>query len=203
MKAKVLSKTSGGEAGIKNASLYVSGELAYGYLKAEAGVHRLVRKSPFNSKNLRQTSFALVEVTPEVTDKEIEIKDEDIKIDTFRASGHGGQSVNTTDSAVRITYLPAKISVSCQNERSQLQNKQTAMKILKSKIAKIKEEQKEQEIENIQGEVKTAKWGNQIRSYVFDPYRLVKDHRTNYEEKNVGKVLDGDIKQFIESFLKK
>lgn len=202
-KAEILTKVAGGEAGIKNASIHVAGDLAYGYLKGEAGVHRLVRKSPFNAKNLRQTSFALVEVTPEIENiKDINIKDSDLKIETFRASGPGGQGVNTTDSAVRITHLPTKISVSCQNERSQLQNKETALKILKSKLVQLHEQKRDQELETARGEIKTAKWGNQIRSYVFDPYTLVKDHRTDYEEREVGKVLDGDIERFINQYLK-
>ena len=202
-KTKCVSKVAGANAGIKNASVYVKGNLAYGYLKTEAGVHRLVRRSPFNAKSLRQTSFALVEVIPEVEEtSKIEINDKDLRIDTFRASGPGGQGVNTTDSAVRVTHLPAKITVSCQNERSQLQNKETALRILKSKLVQIEEEKRGKEIEATRGEHKTAKWGNQIRSYVFDPYKLVKDHRTGYNEKDVGKVLDGNINNFIEAYLK-
>jgi peptide chain release factor 2 len=202
-KSQILAKNPGEEAGIKNVSLHITGDMAYGYLKAEAGVHRLVRKSPFNAKSLRQTSFTLVDVTPEINNPQVEIKDEDLKIETFRSRGAGGQSVNTTDSAVRITHLPTKISVSCQNERSQLQNKETALKILKSKLAQLGDEKHLEELDKARGEVKTAKWGNQIRSYVFDPYKLVKDHRTDYEETNVNKVLDGEIKNFIIKFLRK
>jgi peptide chain release factor 2 len=201
-KGQILSKNTGLEAGIKNVSIFVIGDLAYGYLKAEAGVHRLVRRSPFNAKALRQTSFALVEATPEIENPQIEIKEDDLKIDTFRSKGAGGQSVNTTDSAVRITHLPSKIFVTCQNERSQIQNKETALKILKSRLTQNEDQKREKEIDKARGEIKTAKWGNQIRSYVFDPYKLVKDHRTDYEEKDVGKVLDGDIKSYILKYLK-
>jgi len=201
-KVKILEETKGQEAGIKRAVVLAEGPYAYGYLKTEAGVHRLVRKSPFNAKNLRQTSFALVEVLPEIEEsKEIEVKPGDLKIDVFRASGHGGQSVNTTDSAVRVRHLPTGIVVTCQNERSQLQNKETALKILKSRLHLIEQEKQEEEKRKLRGEYSSAEWGNQIRSYVLDPYKLVKDHRTNHEVKNIEKVLDGDLDSFIEASL--
>lgn len=192
----------GTEAGIKNAVVHIKGPYSYGYLKAEAGVHRLVRISPYDADKARHTSFALVEVIPEIIDdKSIEIKPDEIKVEVFRAAGHGGQSVNTTDSAVRITHIPTGISASCQNERSQHQNREVAMKILKSRLAQLKEEKRKGEIEATKGEIRKAAWGNQARSYVLQPYTQVKDHRTGYIEKNVQKVLDGDIENFIEKYL--
>lgn len=194
-------RSSGEEAGIKTSVIEVSGTYAYGKLKSEHGVHRLVRLSPFNSDNLRQTSFALVEVLPQIdAPDEVQLDDKDLKIDVYRAGGHGGQSVNTTDSAVRVTHLPTNIVVAIQNERSQLQNKETAMKILRSKLAQLQLEQHASSIADLQaGE--SANWGSQIRNYVLHPYTLVKDTRTKYEEKDAQKVLDGKLDGFIESYL--
>ncbi len=201
---KIIEETKGQEAGIKKAMVLIKGPYAYGYLRTEAGVHRLVRKSPFNAKNLRQTSFALVEVLPEIEKAiEIEIKPEELKIDVFRASGHGGQSVNTTDSAVRITHLPTGIVVTCQNERSQLQNKQMALKIIQGRLHLLEQAKQEEEKQKLRGEYTSAEWGNQIRSYVLDPYQMVKDHRTGFEVKNVAKVLNGELDQFVEYNLEK
>jgi len=202
-RVQILEYQDGEEAGIKSASIQVKGKNAYGYLKGEKGVHRLVRLSPFDSNNRRHTSFASVEVTPEIDKvKEIEINESDLKIDVYRASGAGGQHVNTTDSAVRITHLPTKIVVTCQNERSQIQNREMAMKILKSKLQLLELEKQNEELMNVKGEQKNIEFGSQIRSYVMHPYSLVKDHRTNVETSNVNKVLDGDINMFIESYLK-
>lgn len=184
----------GDEAGVKSVTLKVKGEFAYGYLKAEKGIHRLVRISPFNANGKRQTSFASVEVLPELTsDQDIEINPVDLRIDTYRAGGAGGQHVNKTESAVRITHIPTGIVVQCQNERSQFSNRDTAMGMLKSKLIELKERAHKEKIEDLTGELKDMGWGSQIRSYVFHPYSMVKDHRTNVETSNVNGVMDGDI----------
>ena len=200
---KELDYLDGEEAGLKNVTFEVIGENAYGYLKSEKGIHRLVRISPFDSGGRRHTSFASVEVLPEITDDiEIEINPDDLRIDTFRASGAGGQHINKTSSAVRITHIPTNIVVACQSERSQLQNRETAMRMLKSKLVDLKEKEHQEKMENIQGEQKDIAWGSQIRSYVFCPYTMVKDHRTNYEVGNVEAVMNGEIDDFIEAYLK-
>ncbi|MDI3517150.1 MAG: peptide chain release factor 2 [Thermotogota bacterium] len=192
----------GEEAGVKSATIRIVGEYAYGYLKFERGVHRLVRISPFDANHRRHTSFASVNVVPEIEeDIDIEIRPEDLRIDTFRASGHGGQHVNRTDSAVRITHIPTGIVVTCQNERSQHQNKATALKILKARLYEIEMEKKRQELLKIQGELKDIAWGSQIRSYVFHPYTMVKDHRTGYETGNIDAVMDGELDDFIKAEL--
>lgn len=202
-KIEVLDYQDGEEAGIKNVSIRVKGTNAYGYLKNEKGVHRLVRLSPFDSNNRRHTSFASVEITPEIEkDNDIEIDEKDLKIDVYRSTGAGGQGVNTTDSAVRITHLPTKIVVTCQNERSQIQNKEQALKVLKNKLLIRKLEHQEQALNEIKGDQANINFGSQIRSYVLHPYSMVKDHRTNIETSNVNKVLDGDIDLFIEANLK-
>lgn len=198
-KAEILEVTPADEAGIKQATIRIDGPYAFGYLKFEHGVHRLVRLSPFNSGNTRETSFAKVDVVPEVHfDDHIEIDEKDIRVDVFRSSGAGGQSVNTTDSAVRITHLPTGIIVTCQNERSQAQNKETAMKVMQGKLHVMMMEKQAQTIEDLRGGKEEVSWGNQIRSYVLHPYKMVKDHRTDYEETNPDKVFDGEIHGFIE-----
>ena len=200
---KLVDWLDGEEAGIKSATIMISGTNAYGYLKSENGVHRLVRVSPFDSSGRRHTSFASVEVIPEFDDdNSIEIRDEDLEITAHRSSGAGGQHVNKTDSAIRIVHIPTGIVVGCQTERSQLQNKETAMKMLKSKLLEIKEREKLDRIEDIQGNKTNIEWGAQIRSYVFMPYTLVKDTRTGYEDGNIGAVMDGDIDGFINAYLK-
>ncbi|HMA61805.1 MAG TPA: peptide chain release factor 2 [bacterium] len=199
---KELNFMKGEEAGIKDVTLEVKGEYAYGYLKAEAGIHRLVRISPFDSNQRRHTSFASVFVYPEIDDTiEVEIDENDLRIDTYRASGAGGQHVNKTESAIRITHEPTGIKVQCQNERSQHKNKETAMKLLKARIYQRKKEEREKERNKMENNKKDIAWGNQIRSYVFHPYRKIKDHRTNLEEGNVDAVMDGDIDKFIKTFL--
>jgi peptide chain release factor 2 len=200
---KVLDYLDGDEAGLKSASILITGLNAYGYLKSEAGVHRLVRVSPFDSSGRRHTSFAALEVIPEIDDSvEVEIRPEDLRVDTFRAGGAGGQHVNKTESAVRITHIPTGIVVSCQNERSQHQNRDVAMKMLKSKLVEIKEREHYDKIEDIKGGQAQIAWGSQIRSYVFMPYTLVKDHRTGFENGNITAVMDGDIDGFINAYLK-
>ncbi len=201
---KELDYLEGDEAGIKSVTALISGENAYGYLKSEMGVHRLVRISPFDSGGRRHTSFASVEVLPEISDEiQLEINSDDLRIDTYRASGAGGQHINKTDSAVRITHIPTNIVVSCQSERSQTMNKETAMKMLKSKLLDLKEKENKETISELKGIQKDIAWGNQIRSYVFCPYTLVKDHRTNYEVGNTQSVMDGDLNQFMKEYLKK
>ena len=200
---KELDYLEGEEAGLKSVTFEIIGENAYGYMKCEKGVHRLVRISPFDSGGRRHTSFASVEVLPEITDDiEIEINPDDLRIDTYRASGAGGQHINKTSSAVRITHIPTNIVVACQSERSQIQNRETAMKMLKSKLLDLKEQEQKEKIEDLKGEQKDIAWGSQIRSYVFCPYTMVKDHRTNYEVGNVEAVMDGNITDFMEEYLK-
>lgn len=202
-KIEVIDELEGTEVGLKGITLIVKGINAYGHLKSEKGIHRLVRISPFDSNSRRHTSFASVEVTPVIDqDFDVQIDEKDLRIDVYRSTGAGGQGVNTTDSAVRITHLPTKIVVTCQNERSQLQNKEKCMQILKSKLQKLKEEEKEKELEKLKGKQLEINFGSQIRSYVMCPYTLVKDHRTNYESSNVDKVLDGEIDEFIYEYLK-
>ena len=202
-KVEMLDRTAGAEAGIKSATFKITGRWAYGYMKSESGVHRLVRISPFDAEQMRHTSFALVETIPELPEAdEIEIRDEDIRIDVFRSSGPGGQGVNTTDSAVRIVHKPTNITVSCQTERSQHQNRETALKILKSKLYKLQEEEKEAKERKLRGEAQKAEWGKQIRSYVMQPYKMVKDHRTDHETQDVDAVLDGDLDGFMEAYLR-
>ena len=204
LKTQVVDLLPGEEAGIKSATFTVSGPYSYGFLKAEAGVHRLVRISPYDANKRRHTSFAAVIVYPEIEDDiTIEIKADDLKIDTFRASGAGGQHVNKTSSAVRITHIPTGIVISCQNERSQYKNKEIALKILKSRLYDLSLKRQKNKMENIIGDKKGIAWGSQIRSYVLQPYRLVKDHRTSIEIGNVDSVLDGDIDKFIQAFLEK
>jgi peptide chain release factor 2 len=202
-KSTIIDEMSGDEAGIKSATIELRGPFAYGYAKAEAGVHRLVRLSPFDQAHRRHTSFARVEVMPEVDDAvEIEINPDDLRVDVFRAGGHGGQGVNTTDSAVRLTHLPTGLVVTCQNERSQLQNRETAMKVLRARLLERQLQQQREERLKLRGEYREAAWGNQIRSYVLHPYNMVKDHRTEVETSNTQAVLDGDIGSFVEAFLR-
>jgi peptide chain release factor 2 len=202
-KYKVLDYLDGEEAGIKSASILIEGQNVYGFLRSEAGVHRLVRISPFDSSGRRHTSFASVEVMPEISeDTTVEIDEKDLRVDTYRASGAGGQHVNKTESAIRITHLPTGIVVACQNERSQRQNREVAMKMLIAKLIEIKEREHLDKIEDIKGEQKEIGWGSQIRSYVFMPYTMAKDHRTNHEVGNIGAVMDGSIDEFINAYLR-
>ena len=202
-RAEVLAQTSGAEAGIKSAVLEVRGRYAYGWLQSEHGVHRLVRLSPYNANNLRQTSFARVEVIPLLEEEnEVVLKESDLRIDTYRASGAGGQHVNKTDSAVRITHLPTGLVASCQSERSQLQNKERAMALLRAKLAQKKREEQKKQQQALRGEYRSAEWGNQIRSYILHPYTLVKDHRTGYETSDVQSVLDGFLQPLQEAYLR-
>lgn len=201
-KFEILSQSEGEEAGIKSVTARVVGPYAYGYIACEAGVHRLVRLSPFDADHARHTSFALLEVLPEIEDGEADIDPKDLKIDVFRASGKGGQGVNTTDSAVRITHSPSGIVVTCQNERSQLQNREMAMKVLRARLNILEVEKRRKVERDIKGEVESNEWGSQIRSYVLHPYQMVKDHRTSHETSNTQAVLDGEIDSFIEACLK-
>ncbi len=202
-KMEIIDRTVGQEAGLKSVTYQVRGRWAYGYMKSESGVHRLVRISPFDSEAMRHTSFALVEVIPELPEAEdLDIKDSEIEIDVYKSSGPGGQGVNTTDSAVRIRHIPTGIVITCQNERSQHQNKETALKILKAKLFKLELEKKEVEELKVRGEAQKAEWGKQIRSYVMQPYKMVKDHRTKHETQEIDKVLDGDLDGFMEAYLR-
>lgn len=202
MQANIINLVNGDEAGIKDVSIEVKGAYAYGYLKSEAGIHRLVRISPFDANHRRHTSFASVFVYPEVEeDIEVEINSDDLRIDTYRASGAGGQHVNKTDSAIRITHIPTGIVVQCQNERSQFKNKASAMKILRARLYQLKKEELEKEKSEIEKNKKDISWGNQIRSYVFQPYTMVKDHRTKHENSNIQAVMDGDIDEFLRQYL--
>jgi len=202
-KTEIADILAGEEAGIKTVTIMIKGDYAYGYLRSEIGVHRLVRISPFDANKRRHTSFCSVDVIAEVEDEaDVEIKEDDLRIDTYRASGHGGQHINTTDSAVRITHLPTGIVTQCQNERSQLKNKSTAMKVLKARLVEHRMRKKEEEMQKYNKDKKKIEWGSQIRSYVFQPYTLVKDHRTGAEVGNIQAVMDGDIDKFIEAFLK-
>ncbi len=202
-KTKMLDEHRGAEAGIKSATFAVEGRWAYGHLKCEAGVHRLVRLSPFNADHLRQTSFALVEVLPELGEiAEVKIDPKDLRIDTYLSGGHGGQGVQTTYSAVRITHIPTGIVVTCQNERSQTQNKETAMRILRAKLHARYLQERDAEKKQLRGEFTSAEWGNQIRSYVLHPYKMVKDHRTKFETQEAERILDGDLDEFIEAYLR-
>ncbi len=200
---EMLDYLAGDEAGIKSVSILIKGENAYGYAKSEKGVHRLVRISPFDSSGRRHTSFASVEVMPEIDeDIEVNINPEDLKVDTYRASGAGGQHVNKTDSAIRITHIPTGVVVACQTERSQHQNRDNAMKMLKAKLFELAEREQKERIEDLKGDMKDIAWGSQIRSYVFHPYNMVKDHRTNYEVGNIGAVMDGELDGFVNAYLK-
>jgi peptide chain release factor 2 len=201
LKAEVVDLLPGDEAGLKSATVEVSGEYAFGYLRGETGVHRLVRISPFDASSRRQTSFASVAVVPEVDDVEVNVREDEIRVDVFRASGPGGQGVNTADSAVRITHLPTNIVVSCQNERSQLRNRDTAMRILKARLYEIAEKKQREELAELTGHKKEIAFGSQIRSYTFHPYQLIKDHRTGLEVGNVEAVMDGDLDAFIKAYL--
>jgi len=202
MKYKLLDYLDGEEAGVKSATIAIEGENAYGYLKSESGIHRLVRVSPFDSSGRRHTSFAAIEVVPEISDDvEVEIRAEDLKVDTYRSSGAGGQHVNKTESAIRITHIPTGIIVACQTERSQHQNREYAMRMLRSKLVEIKEREHLEKISDIKGEQMKIEWGSQIRSYVFMPYTLAKDHRTGFENGNINAVMDGDIDGFINAYL--
>lgn len=203
-KTTLLDILDGDEAGIKSVTFLVEGENAYGYLKSEKGVHRLVRISPFDANARRHTSFASLEVMPELDETpDIVIRPEDLKVDTYRSSGAGGQHVNKTESAIRITHIPTGIVVSCQTERSQIQNRETAMKMLYGKLAEMQEQEELDKLSSIRGDIKKIEWGSQIRSYVFHPYNLVKDHRTGYETSNIQAVMDGDLQPFITDYLKK
>jgi peptide chain release factor 2 len=201
LKAEVVDLLPGEEAGIKSATIEVSGDYAYGYLRGETGVHRLVRISPFDASKRRQTSFASVSVTPEVDDVEVVVKDEEIRVDVYRSSGPGGQGVNTADSAVRITHLPTGLVVACQNERSQLRNRDTAMRILKARLFELAERKQREELAELTGQKKEIAFGSQIRSYTFHPYQLIKDHRTGVEIGNVEAVMDGDLDELIKAYL--
>ncbi len=201
-KTEILDQTPGEEAGIKSVTIAIGGQYAYGYLRPEKGVHRLVRLSPFDSANRRHTSFAQVEVLPQVEDADVQINPNDLKIETFRSGGAGGQNVQKNDTAVRITHLPTGLVASCQNERSQTQNRENAMRVLKARLLEVQQAEKERELAQLRGEYQKAEWGSQIRSYVLHPYQMVKDHRTDHESGNTQAVLDGDLDEFIEAYLR-
>ncbi|MCW5878022.1 MAG: peptide chain release factor 2 [Anaerolineales bacterium] len=201
-KTEILDQTPGEEAGIKSVTIAIGGQYAYGYLRPEKGVHRLVRLSPFDSANRRHTSFAQVEVLPQVEDADVQLNPNDLKIETFRSGGAGGQNVQKNDTAVRITHLPTGLVASCQNERSQTQNRENAMRVLKARLLEVQQAEKEKELAQLRGDYQKAEWGSQIRSYVLHPYQMVKDHRTDHESGNTQAVLDGDLDEFIEAYLR-